>query len=360
MYDRIGRTPGCKRLAEALYAGIARDPVLRPFFPGKTLKCAIAEFTAFLVQFLGGPAEESQWRRWLHLGESHRRFPIGARERNAWLKHMSAAIESLPVDDAVRSELHGFFAHASARLVNQGAPPAAPVLEGGELAGRWSTQLEVHRAIEAIRRRDAEQAIAMLNTIAVSDSVRCGLLAQMLHARVSAMTRYVHATVRRSPDLVRIRYYSRTLLHTASALGMPEAVKVLLELGADPNGGGHQPLYSLANEYGGAGGGPIVHMLVAAGADVDACDNVKRCTALHMAARRDHVEIAGALLDCGADIDARDTTGTTPLGRAVNLNRMEVAALLVRRGADIHLLEVSPKGARRSAAMRRLLHSDVP
>ena len=335
VYDRIGGTSGCKRLAEALYAGIARDPVLRPFFPGKTLKCAIEEFSAFLIQFLGGPAEASQRRRWLHLGESHRRFPIGARERKAWLKHMSAAIDSLAVDDAARAELHAFFAHASAGLVNQGVSPEAPLIGRGELARRWSNQLEVHRAIEAIRSGDAEGAIAAVSNIAVSDSVRCGLLAQMLHARTPAMTQYVHDSVRRSPDLVRTRYYSRTLLHTAAALGLAETVQVLLASGADPNGGHHQPLYSLANEYGGSGGGQIVRMLVAAGADVNACDNVKRCTALHMAARRDHVEIAGALLDCGADIDARDTNGATPLRRAVNTRQRAVADLLRSRGGGL-------------------------
>ena len=335
MYESIGGTGGCKRLAESLYAGIARDPVLRPFFPGKTLKCAIAEFSAFLVQFLGGPAEDSQWRRWLHLGESHRRFPIGARERKAWLKHMAAAIESMPVDEAVRSELQAFFAHTSARLVNQGPAPEAAAIEHGELAGRWSTQLEVHRAIEAIRSRSAERAIEAVSGISVSDAVRCGLLAQMLHARVNAMAQYVHDSVRRSPDLVRVRYYNRTLLHTAAALGLAETVKVLLASGADPNGGGHQPLYSLANECHGPGGGHIVRMLVAAGADVNACDNVKRCTALHMAARRDHVEIAEALLDCGADIDARDTNGATPLRRAINTRQRAVADLLRARGGRL-------------------------
>jgi ankyrin repeat protein len=52
-----------------------------------------------------------------------------------------------------------------------------------------------------------------------------------------------------------------------------------------------------------------------------------------MAARRGHVEIARALLDCGAAVDARDRKDDTPLQRAINCRRDMVAQLLVERGA---------------------------
>jgi len=72
----------------------------------------------------------------------------------------------------------------------------------------------------------------------------------------------------------------------------------------------------------------VVRTLVQAGADVNACGGVTRTTALHMAARRGHVEIARALLDCGAVIGARDIKGATPLQRAVNCRRNAVVQLL--------------------------------
>src|SRR4029077_20807517 len=125
--------------------------------------------------------------------------------------------------------------------------------------------------------------------------------------------------------------------HEAAAAGNLAIVEQLLKLGADPNatdGGSHTPLYSVGNECA-AGGGPVVSTLVEGGAQVDACDGVKRCTALHMAARRGNTEVAAALLDCGADIEARDSLGDTPLRRAVNCSKTQVAAFLISRGADL-------------------------
>jgi ankyrin repeat protein len=77
-----------------------------------------------------------------------------------------------------------------------------------------------------------------------------------------------------------------------------------------------------------------------------------------MAARRDNVEVAGALLDCGADIEARDSLGETPLRRAVNCDQTGVAALLLSRGADANSIGskgLTPLLAARSNAMKRAL-----
>jgi truncated hemoglobin YjbI len=81
---------------------VEHDPILRPLFPS-TFRCAIEEFSAFLVQFLGGEAEDTQRRWWLSLRESHRRFTIGPRERNAWLRAMTVTLGEASVigDSAV-------------------------------------------------------------------------------------------------------------------------------------------------------------------------------------------------------------------------------------------------------------------
>jgi ankyrin repeat protein len=77
-----------------------------------------------------------------------------------------------------------------------------------------------------------------------------------------------------------------------------------------------------------------------------------------MAARRGSLEAAEVLLDCGAEIDARDSLGDTPLRRSVNCGRIQVASLLLERGADAHSAGskgLTPLLAARTGAMKQLL-----
>lgn len=53
--------------------------------------------------------------------------------------------------------------------------------------------------------------------------------------------------------------------------------------------------------------------------------------------RQENLEIARALLDHGADINARDVDGATPILCALHLKWDRTAQLLLDRGADIHL-----------------------
>ncbi len=121
---------------------------------------------------------------------------------------------------------------------------------------------------------------------------------------------------------------------------------------------GHPPLYCVGNECSVPGGSQIVRALLQRGAaQVNAANNVKRCAALHMAARRGNVEVIEALLDCGADLEARDSAGDTPLRRAVNCNQLEAAKLLLARGADPHSKgskALTPARAARSRPMMQL------
>src|SRR5690349_6915709 len=97
-------------------------------------------------------------------------------------------------------------------------------------------------------------------------------------------------------------------------------------------GGGHPPLYSVSNQCGHPAGAEVVRTLVRAGAKVNAHSGVKRVTALHMAARRGNIEIARALLECGAKPDAVDSQGVSPMQRAINCRKREfVAAMAARR-----------------------------
>ena len=330
--EALGGEDGCKRLSVEFYARVGNDPVLRPLFPGKSLRCATEQFAAFLIQFLGGNEEQTQHRWWLSLRESHARFRIGPAERDAWLKHMGAALEAAPLDRETRKALRQFFLHSSAYVVGK----EAGELEHEELAARWDQQRVLEGVIGAIAAGHDREALALAPQIASRPSVYIGLLARMIQSGRAGLIRFVIDAVESDPFLAARLYSGRALLHFASGAGCFEVVALLLRLGMDPNTpdrGGHAPLYCVANECAAETGPEVVRALVRAGADVNACGGVTRATALHMAARRGYVEIARALLDCGAAIEARDSKGDTPLQRAINCRRIAVSQLLVERGA---------------------------
>ena len=377
LYQAIGGAVTCRKLSASFYARVERDSVLRPLFPGKTLKCAIEEFTAFLAQFLGGPSEDAQRRWWLSLRESHLRFKIGQKERDAWMKNMMQALDDVPIEESARSALRDLFERSSAYVVNVGQAPAVADDGGGpssdsihqEISRRWSAQRTLDEAVAAVHRGAADRAITLAEGSALQTYFKCNravfpaLLALMIGRGDGTMLDYVREKLLADPALAQERYSGRTLLHGAAAAGNLATVELLLRLGAEPDitdAGGHTPLYCLANECKVRGGANVVRALVEAGASVDARDGVKHCTALHMAARRGNVEVAEALLDCGAGIEARDSLGDTPLRRAVNCDKTDVAALLLARGSDMHSKGskgLTPSLAARTAAMRRLLQS---
>jgi hemoglobin len=374
LYEAVGGPAVCRELSAAFYARVANDPVLRPLFPGKTFKCAIEAFSAFLAQFLGGPPEDAQRRWWLSLRESHLRFKIGRRERDAWMRNMLLALDAAAIDESARHAFRGLFEQASAYLVNVGDAPAAPDQSGvsgdalhREVCARWTLQRRLDETVTAIRSGAVEQALELAEGSELqihfqrNRAVFAALLALMMEGGDAAMLDYARQKLLTDPALSKERYSGRTLLHAAAAAGRIALVELLLHLGAQPDvkdGGGHTALYSAANECKIPDGAQVVRLLVQAGAGPNACDGVKHCTALHMAARRGNVEIAEALLDCGAQIEARDSLGDTPLRRAVNCDKTAVAALLLARGADRRSKgskALTPMSAARSLAMKRVL-----
>jgi truncated hemoglobin YjbI/ankyrin repeat protein len=377
LYDTlVGDAAACRRLSAAFYARVARDPILRPFFPGKTMTCAIEEFAAFLTQFLGGPAEHTQRRWWISLRESHSRFALGPRERDAWMKNMRQALAEADIPEPARGALRRFFEESSAYVVNQTtneapAPTPADVEAQSldtELARCWSAQRALDETIAAIRTGDTDRTKALLACEPLAaylnerQAVQAAVLAEMINRRTPEMLAYVQHTLSRTPALAREQYNGRTLLHEAAINANTALVELLLKLGAEPKAGVHTPLYSVGNECQTPGITPVITALVKAGADINSSEGPKQSTPLHMAARRDNAEVATALLDHGANIEARDSNGDTPLRRAVNCNQPNVAAVLVARGADPHSRGsrgLTPTLAARGAAMKEILASTV-
>ena len=79
---------------------------------------------------------------------------------------------------------------------------------------------------------------------------------------------------------------------------------------------------------------PKIQDLIKRGADVEA-KNDDGETPLHMVAYRNSIETAKLLIEMGADVDAKDDYGETPLHWASYNNRIEIAKLLIDKGADV-------------------------
>ena len=113
-----------------------------------------------------------------------------------------------------------------------------------------------------------------------------------------------------------------------------EAVKQLLAAGADVDakvGGfirGWTPLHFAARD----GYKEIVELLIAEGANVNA-NNQYGYTPLHLATTK---EVAALLISNGADVNAKIDEGWTSLHSAVANGHKEVVEVLIAKGADVN------------------------
>jgi len=120
----------------------------------------------------------------------------------------------------------------------------------------------------------------------------------------------------------------------------PELANVQIE---GRSGGYRTPLHVVADWPGYFPNGPaVVRLLLANGADANGgSEGFGRQEApLHWAASNDDVDVAEALIDGGADIEALggSIAGGTPLDNAVGYGCWRVARLLVQRGARVDKL----------------------
>jgi hemoglobin len=122
IYELAGGEPVFRELVQRFYASVGADPVLRAVYPEDDFAGATERLTLFLIQYWGGPSTYSEQRGHPRLRMRHQPFAIGQRERDAWLGHMTAAVESLDLAPAVRKALLDYFETASTAMINRPEP----------------------------------------------------------------------------------------------------------------------------------------------------------------------------------------------------------------------------------------------
>ncbi|MGQ7298010.1 globin [Quadrisphaera sp. KR29] len=117
-FEAVGGHATFVRLVDAFYEGVAADPLLRPMYPEEQLDGARERLTLFLEQYWGGPTTYSETRGHPRLRMRHAGFRIGPAARDAWLRHMHAAVGSLGLPPLQHEVLWDYLERAAHSLLN--------------------------------------------------------------------------------------------------------------------------------------------------------------------------------------------------------------------------------------------------
>ena len=124
VWDQLGGTDGgapeiFAALVDRFYDGVAKDTLLRPMYPPESdLHEERENLALFLIQYFGGPALYAVKRGHPRLRMRHQPFKIGPAARDAWLRHMEAALVATEVVAPVAPALREYFIEVAHFLQN--------------------------------------------------------------------------------------------------------------------------------------------------------------------------------------------------------------------------------------------------
>ncbi|NNG39446.1 globin [Flexivirga sp. ID2601S] len=117
-YDEVGGHPTFAKLVHEFYVGVAGDPELRALYPEEDLGPAEERLLLFLEQYWGGPTTYSQERGHPRLRMRHMPFKVTPVQRDRWLTHMLAAVDTLDLDAQHDALLREYLTRAAFSMVN--------------------------------------------------------------------------------------------------------------------------------------------------------------------------------------------------------------------------------------------------
>ncbi|HXH24397.1 MAG TPA: ankyrin repeat domain-containing protein [Vicinamibacterales bacterium] len=207
-------------------------------------------------------------------------------------------------------------------LVRQGVDVNVPEADG-TTALHW-----------AVQRNDLETVDLLLRSGANARAANRYGVTPIYLAALNGSAAAIRALVAAGADPDGAMPDGETVLMTAARTGNAEAVELLIDAGADvdarePKRGQTALMWAAAEGNVGA-----IRALVAAGADVNARTRVGSFTAFLFAVRGGQIAAARALVEAGADVNETLPDGTSALVLAVINAHYELAGVLLDLGAD--------------------------
>lgn len=124
LFDRVGGFPFFQQLVDEFYNSVQHDPLLLSLYPeAPDMSGAKRRLTLFLAQYWGGPTTYDDERGHPKLRLRHMPFRIGTAERDHWLAHMAAAVDTVSPDAEVTKLLMDYFVPAADHLRNDTGLP---------------------------------------------------------------------------------------------------------------------------------------------------------------------------------------------------------------------------------------------
>ncbi|MFX0537924.1 globin [Ornithinimicrobium sp. Y1847] len=119
-YERVGGHETFALLVREFYRGVAQDEPLKALYPEEDLGPAQDRLRLFLEQYWGGPTTYSETRGHPRLRMRHVPYAVTPDQRDRWLLHMNAAIDTIadrlsPMDE---HQMRAYMANAAHAMVN--------------------------------------------------------------------------------------------------------------------------------------------------------------------------------------------------------------------------------------------------
>lgn len=117
IFEAVGGTPWFESLIGRFYDAVETDLLLRPMYPDDLTESR-EHMVLFLQQYFGGPTTYSDQRGHPRLRMRHAPFIITDAEKNAWLKHMLAAVRSGDLHPEIEQRMIDYFDMAATHMIN--------------------------------------------------------------------------------------------------------------------------------------------------------------------------------------------------------------------------------------------------